>query len=171
MDRLKTTEINSRSAPASNTFHSSSADSSVAPAAQTGRCHCPTGRGQGPGCGEAPSVSITKCDSAQAQQGLTGSVIPQVNAETGEVILYRLVGEGLYREQKRCNDSRLEKWELLDSVQQFLQGHRTASCMRFPRWKAHIGVFIEAIKFLAVAITPRFAYTAVRVFPLLNARE
>ena len=140
MDRPKTTEINSRSASASNTLHSFSADLSVAPTAQTGHCHCPTGLGQGPGCGEAHSVSITKCDSAQSQQGLAGSVIPQINAETGEVILYRLVGEGLYREQKRCNDSRLEKWELLDSVQQFLQGHRTASCMHFPRWKASVEI-------------------------------
>ena len=138
MDRLKTTEINSCSAPESNISHSFSADSSVAPSAQPGHCHCPTGRGQGPGCGEARSVSITKCDSAQSQQGLTGTVLPQVNAETGEVILYRLAGESLYREQKERSDNRLEKWELLDSVQQFLQGHRTASCMRFPRWKANI---------------------------------
>ena len=116
---MKTTEINSCSTPELNASHSFSADSTCAPSAQPAPCHCPTGQEQGAGCAETPLVNITKCDSAQAQQGLTGSVIPQVNADTGEVILYRLVGEGVYREQKTHSDSQLEKWELLDSVQQF----------------------------------------------------
>ena len=144
MDRPKISEINSRSAFASNTSHSSSTDPSVAPCAQTGHCRCPPGQGQGTGCAEARLVSITKCDSTQSQQGLTGSVIPQINAETGEVIIYRLVGEGVYREQKERSDTQLEKWELLDSVQQFLQNHRTASCMRFRRWKAHVEILQQA---------------------------
>ena len=140
MSRMKTTEINSCSASEENTSHSFSADSIIAPSAQPGHCYCPPGQEQGHGCAETPLVSITKCDSAQSHQGLTGSVIPQVNADTGEVILYRLVGEGVYREQKTHSDSQLEKWELLDSVQQFLEGHRTRSCMRFPRWKANVEI-------------------------------
>ena len=138
MSHLKTTELNSLSAPASNTPYSFSADSSVVPSTQPPPCHCPTGQEQGGGCVEAPLVSITKCDSTQAQQGLTGAILPQVNADTGEVILYRLVGEGLYRRLQDRSEYRLEKWELLDSVQQFLEGHRTGSCMRFPCWKPNV---------------------------------
>ncbi len=106
MSRMKTTELNSLTISQLNTSHSFSADSTRAPSAQTGHCYCPPGQEQGHGCVEAPLVNITKCDSAQAQQGLTGTILPQVNAETGEVILYRLVGEGLYREQKNRNDCR-----------------------------------------------------------------
>ena len=109
MSRMKNTEINSCSAPESNTSYSFSVDPNRAPPAQTGRCYCPPGQEQGYGCAKVPLVNITKCDSNQAQQGLTGSVIPQINAETGEVIIYRLVGEGVYREQKERSDTQLEK--------------------------------------------------------------
>ncbi len=122
---MKTTEINSCSALETNASHSFSADSNRASPAQTGHCYCPQGRNRGTAARRRPWLV---------------SVIPQVNADTGEVILYRLVREGVYREQKTQSDSQLEKWELLDSVQQFLEGHRTASCMRFPRWQANVEI-------------------------------
>ena len=63
-------------------------------------------------------------------QGLTSEVFLQVNSATGEVEVYKHGKNGSLHRQVDRATARLEKWELMDCMQQILKGQRACNCLR-----------------------------------------